>query len=189
MDEQQLNDEEQVRLFDRLFPDRFAGANLMAEIAPKGWSASPLVACFHPSVEQVWREAVAVLRNLDSLVRKGAPPRPEPTLDEIRQTYAATPIDPEREACELVAACVWDIFSDNHDVVYADGRSVDLGSFRGTAGFIADYLNAKLGSNRQNSPRKAQRHGAAFAARATAAMEDSSSPTSVVNPLVAVPSC
>jgi hypothetical protein len=69
-------------------------------------------------------------------------------LEEVRRTYAPTPVAPEREACELVAACVWDIFSNNHDVISADGRRVDLGSFRGTAGFIADYLNAKMDSSR-----------------------------------------
>ena len=147
MDEQRLNEEEQAALFDALFPDGFAGPDVMTEIAPGGWSASPLVACFHPSVEQVWREAVAMHHNVASLVCRGAPPRPVPTLDGIRQSFVPTPVAPEREACELVAACVWDIFSDNHDVISADGRRVDLGSFRGTAGFIADYLNAKLGSS------------------------------------------
>ena len=124
MDEQQLNEQEQVRLFDTLYPNGFAGSDVMSELAPNGWASSPLAACFHPSVEQVWHEAVAMQRNVESLVRKGAPPRPDPTLEEIRRTYATTPIEPEREACELVAACVWDIFSDNHDVISADGRRV-----------------------------------------------------------------
>jgi len=80
-------------------------------------------------------------------IRKDVPPRPEPTLEEIGSTFVATAIDPDREARELVAACVWDVFSDNHEVIFTDGRRVDLGSFRGTAGFIAEYLNAKLGSD------------------------------------------
>ena len=39
----------------------------------------------------------------------------------------------------------WDIFSDNHEVVAADGRLVDIGSFRSASAFLDDYLNAESG--------------------------------------------
>jgi hypothetical protein len=45
----------------------------------------------------------------------------------------------------LVGLCVWDVFSDNHEGVGRAGRLVDLGSFRATGGFLADYLNALIG--------------------------------------------
>ncbi len=51
----------------------------------------------------------------------------------------------EREVRELVGQCLWDIFSDNHDVVGPDGRIVDIGSFRGAGGFIADWMNRQTG--------------------------------------------
>jgi hypothetical protein len=35
------------------------------------------------------------------------------------------------------------VFSDNHEVVGPDGRVLDLGSFRASGGFLADYLNSK----------------------------------------------
>ena len=39
---------------------------------------------------------------------------------------------------------LWDVFSDNHDVVGPGGERYDLGSFRGTGGFLADHLNDRL---------------------------------------------
>ena len=54
MDDEQakrLNDTELKEFFDRLFPHGFAGADVLAEIALEGWEKSPLLACFHPSVE------------------------------------------------------------------------------------------------------------------------------------------
>ncbi|PAP78884.1 hypothetical protein B1759_15695 [Rubrivirga sp. SAORIC476] len=39
---------------------------------------------------------------------------------------------------------LWDVFSDNNDVVGPSGERYDLGSFRGSGGFIADHLNDRL---------------------------------------------
>jgi hypothetical protein len=47
---------------------------------------------------------------------------------------------------ELVGRCLWDVFSDNHDVVAPDGRLLHLGSFRASGGFLADILNRQIGS-------------------------------------------
>lgn len=41
---------------------------------------------------------------------------------------------------------LWDVFSDNNDVVGPSGERYDLGSFRGSGGFIADHLNDRLAS-------------------------------------------
>src|SRR4029453_12193252 len=60
------------------------------------------------------------------------------------KSYRTTPIEPEREVRDLVGMCLWDVFSDNHEVIDAAGRVVDLGSFRGTGGFIADFINREL---------------------------------------------
>ena len=53
-----LTDVELPPLFDRLFPHSFAGADVLAEVAPDAWDRSPLLACFHPSVERVFEESV-----------------------------------------------------------------------------------------------------------------------------------
>ena len=40
----------------------------------------------------------------------------------------------------LIGLCLWDILSDNHDLILPDGRVVHLGSFKGAAGLISDFV-------------------------------------------------
>jgi hypothetical protein len=54
---------------------------------------------------------------------------------------ADDPAENSRNVAELLGRCVWDIFSNEHEVIAPDGRLIDLGSFRGSGEFIADYLN------------------------------------------------
>ncbi len=41
------------------------------------------------------------------------------------------------ECADLLGNCLWDVFSNNHEVFTSGGSLVDLGSFRASAGFIA----------------------------------------------------
>jgi len=139
--EKRLTGRELHALFDRLFTRGFAGTDVLAEIAPEGWERSPLLACFHPSVEQLFKEQVTIHRNLEEWRqlgrrRKGTAavePRPEPTLEDVRREYEPSPVNEKEEVTEVVGLCLWDIFSDNHDVISADGRLSDIGSFRGAS--------------------------------------------------------
>jgi hypothetical protein len=148
-----LTDAELKEFFDRLFPHGFAGMDVLAEIAPEGWEKSPLLACFHPSVEQVFQERVQIHRNIEELIciRRECEPdnselarKPEPTLEEVRADWQDKPVNAREEVIDLVALCLWDVFSNNHDVIAADGRVADIGSFRGAARFLVEYLT---GSN------------------------------------------
>lgn len=56
-------------------------------------------------------------------------------------------MEPDREVRELVARCLWDVFSDNHEVIAANGAVVDIGSFRGAGQFLADLLNQEIGAS------------------------------------------
>jgi hypothetical protein len=145
-----LSEEECHALFGMLFPHGFAAEDVLREIAPAGYEHSPLVAAFHPTVEQVYREVVQIQRNLRELFQKRAPERvqPEPTLQEVARDFRTAPIDTPREVRELVGLCLWDVFSDGHEVVDRTGRVADLGSFRGTGGFLAEVLNRQLGEAR-----------------------------------------
>lgn len=145
---QRYTDAECEAEFARLFPQGFAGRDVLDEIAPKGWEASPLVATFHPSLDQVYDEAVQMHRNMQSWPwhKKDRPPAPEPTREEVAQRYQQKPVDTVREVRELVGECLWDVFSNNHDVIAPDGRIIDIGSFRGAGGFIADCLNREIGT-------------------------------------------
>jgi hypothetical protein len=60
--------------------------------------------------------------------------------------------NPVEECADLLGCCLWDVFSDNHEVVTAEGSLVDLGSFRATAGFITDFRH------RHNDSRESFRH-------------------------------
>jgi hypothetical protein len=86
-------------------------------------------------------------RNLEEwrrlgLRRRGTTPdpRPEPTLEDVRREYEPSPVNEEEEVTELVGLCLWDTFSDNHDVIAADGRVADIGSFRGAGAFLDEHL-------------------------------------------------
>jgi len=144
-----LTDAELKEFFDGLFPHGFAGADVLEEIAPEGWEKSPLLACFHPSVETVFEERVQMHRNIEELIgiRREREPdnlelarKPEPTLEEVRADWQDEPVNVREEVTELVALCLWDVFSNNHDVIAADGRMADIGSFRGAARFLVEYL-------------------------------------------------
>ncbi|HAK93909.1 MAG TPA: hypothetical protein DCM87_02580 [Planctomycetes bacterium] len=145
-----LTDAELEEFFDALFPTGFAGPDVLADIAPESWEKTPLCACFHPSPEQVFEEVRWARRRIEELTRsrrERAPqnpelaPSPEPTLEGIRAEWKDTPVNAAEEVAELVGKCLWDVFSDNHEVITADGRVADIGSFRGAGAFIAEYLS------------------------------------------------
>lgn len=141
-----LSDAECLAAFAQLFPQGFAGPDVLAEIAPERWENSPLTAVFHPSPEQVYEETCRIHRNLDSLgMKRGREPRPEPTLEEVKASFRETPLEPEREIGELVGQCLWDVFSDNHDVLADVGRVIDIGSFRAAGEFLAERRNEQTG--------------------------------------------
>lgn len=144
-----LTDAELKTFFDRLFPHGFAGADVLAEVAPEGWENSPLLACFHPSAEQVFKERLEFHRNMERIAnarwkRKSADlksvPKPEPKLEDVRADWKDEPVNESDEVTELVGQCLWSVFSDNHDVMAADGRIVDIGSFRGASAFLDEYM-------------------------------------------------
>jgi hypothetical protein len=146
--QERMSEAELYALFDRLFPRGFAGPDVLNEIAPEGWECSPLLACFHPSIERVFEEQLMMHRNLEELRhmhrrRDGDVPdasSPEPTLEDVRKEYEPSAVHHDEEVTELVGLCLWDIFSDNHDVIGADGHLADIGSFRGAGAFLDEYL-------------------------------------------------
>ena len=153
-DTNSYTDEELHAEFDRLFPHGFAGQDVFQELAPGGWATSPLLAVFHPSVDQLYEETLVMHRNLARLRRPDdhRVPSPEPTREGIAREYREHPIEPEAEVRELVGECLWDIFSDSHEVVAVeDGRVFDLGSFRYAGGVLADVANGQTGTTQYDT--------------------------------------
>lgn len=99
--EERYTDEKCDSLFVALFPNGLAGEDVLAEIAPEGWSRSTLRFVFHPTLDQAhhW-ESVQLHRNLQSwpLRDKSRPQEPEPTLEEVAAEHQDSPIEIDREA-------------------------------------------------------------------------------------------
>lgn len=156
----ELSDQEAFAFLGNLFPGGLKDAVLIAELCPEGWEKSPLYACYHPAPEVVYREHIAFTRNLRSLFPRKretvagevalTPEEPERTFAEFLAAHPPDDTPPSAEAAihepaELLGLCLWDVFSDNHDVIAADGRIVHLGSFRGSAGMISDFSQGTAG--------------------------------------------
>jgi hypothetical protein len=153
-----LTDDELKVFFNRLFPTGVTAPDVLAEIAPEGWEKSPLLACFHPSAQQVFEEQLQVHRNIEEMVRirrerepdnPELAPRTEPTLEGVRAEWKESPVNTAEEVAELMGQCLWDIFSDNHEVVADDGRVVDIGSFRGASAFLDEYVASASEAGRE----------------------------------------
>src|SRR5687768_13662085 len=149
-DQERMSEVELHALFDRLFPRGFTGQDVLDQIAPHGWQQSPLLACFHPSVERIFEERLLLHRNLERLRRLRRRSNgsvadvssPEPTLEDVRRDYEPSPVQQNDEVTQLVGLCLWDTFSDNHEVIAVDGRLADIGSFRGAGAFIDEHLTS-----------------------------------------------
>jgi hypothetical protein len=142
------SEDELIAVFAKLFPQGFAGADVLRALAPEGWDKSPLLALFHPSPEQRFQEASRMHQNMEEmrLARgsrgKESPAGPPPTLADFVDDPEDA-IAQDEEISRLVGMCLWDIFSDSHDV---------LGSFRASAGFLADRLNEQVKNGQVQGP-------------------------------------
>jgi len=128
-----------TQLLRTLLDDR---AQMRTTLAPQGWRNSPLRRIFHPTAGQQYEQSVRVSANLNSLFGKKKPEaqKPPPSLED----FTEDPPDagnPDDEFTELLGDCLWLVFSNNHTVFDGEGKAFDLGSFRGSGGFIADFLN------------------------------------------------
>ena len=99
-DANSYSDEELHAEFDRLFPQGFAGPDVLQELAPGGWENSPLLAVFHPSVDQFFEETLRFPRNMVNLRTPGddrAPCRPNRRWTSSPRSFQERPIEVEPE--------------------------------------------------------------------------------------------
>ncbi|CAN5149160.1 hypothetical protein BH09GEM1_BH09GEM1_22370 [soil metagenome] len=134
---QQHSEQECSTLLDSFL---LAPANFLDELAPEGWEQSPLLLAFHPTPEQQREEADRLTRNQRSLFPRAVVELP---ADDDAFTPVSSPIEPEAEVVRLLGLILWDVFSNNHSVVDSNGVEFHLGSFRGSAGFIAEELGRR----------------------------------------------
>jgi hypothetical protein len=134
---------------DELFPQGFAGSDVFKEICPEGWANSPWAGAVRREPDEMAKEMSASLRAMENW-KPGDPMPTFPSMDDLSRRMKElaekplpepVPADPVEVVREMVGRCLWDIFSDNHDVTDSEGRRLHLGSHRGSAGFLAQYLN------------------------------------------------
>ncbi len=118
---------------------------LLKKLAPHGWEQSQLFRVFHPTPEEQLQKALdshEILMDLRSKSTKSdEPPSPAPSLEDFLDKPDEVPVKPLDELIDILGHCVWHVFSENHDVVDAEGNAYHLGSWRGSARFIAEFIN------------------------------------------------
>lgn len=110
----------------------------MEVLAPHGWQASNYYQLVHPDVARLYQEALQQYENWRHFLGKNKLP---PTLNEIQAEFRERPCYPSDELTSLLGECIWNIFSNNHTIIGPKGEVFDLGSFRGSARFIAELIN------------------------------------------------
>lgn len=115
---------------------------IMNQLAPSGWENSPFVKVFHPDAEEILEKRLRFHNNVSGLF-KSKKTEIEPTLEGIINELAGKddPVKPYDEFIDIFGSALWCIFSNNHEVVDDKEQVYDIGSFRGSGGFIADFLN------------------------------------------------
>ena len=99
----------------------------------------PLFYVHHPSQQQQLEEERLLRERLGQLLlAEGLEDLPG-TEPEAPTTEEEDVIDPIVECADILVRGLWDIFSDNHRVTTAEGREVDLGSFRLAAAFLTAF--------------------------------------------------
>lgn len=134
-----MSDSECTDLFHYLFD---SPKETMQELATNGWENSPLIKVMHPDAEEVFENRLRTHQNINSLF-KSVKETAEPTLASIQQELAENPkpVKPYDEFIEIFGSALWCIFSNNHEVINQKGAVYDMGSFRGSGRFIADFIN------------------------------------------------
>ncbi len=87
-----------------------------------------------------------LLPDLEAMVCVVAADKPQQTLDNdpggaAPAAPAARSLDADAETVQMLGRALWDVFSNNHRVCDSYGTVYDLGSFRGSASFIAEVIN------------------------------------------------
>jgi len=121
--ENAYNEDELTAEFDCLFPQGFAGGR-DAGTRARGWEKSKLLAVFHPSLDQVYEERRAHSPQPGELRKPMTtrPELPETTREEIAKSFRNRP-SIRRGTPRPRGPCLWDVFSDNHEVFDATGGS------------------------------------------------------------------
>lgn len=116
------------------------------KIAPKGLKKSDLVFFLHPTPEQQYEEHIRIRENINRLTKKSKQEDQEVEINDFKQDDLSD-ISEYDEFLYILGLSVYDIFSNNHEVIGNDKKIYDFGSLRGSGGFIADFFNDNFPDN------------------------------------------
>lgn len=117
---------------------------LLRTVAPEGFSNSQFTLIFHPRPEQQYKEYCRMTENIAGLqkaMKKLEDNKPVLSFEEFMKELQNEPVNEEYEIVSIFGDCLWNIFSNNHTIFNENAESYDLGSWRGSGGFIADVIN------------------------------------------------
>ncbi len=129
-----------IEMLQFLFRD---ADHLYKTIAPEGWVNSPYIHLLHPTPRQQYNETRQMRENINRLNNKSREDIEKLSIDDFEQDDLndITEEDAFEEFIYVFGLAVYDIFSNNHEVIADDGKSYDLGSFRGSGRFLAEFIN------------------------------------------------
>jgi hypothetical protein len=131
-------DSECTEILKYIFNDALS---LYQKLAPTGWISSDFIQFLHPTPKQQLEEHKLTTENINRFLRKEKGKEKDNFDISSFKQDELTGIHEFEEFLYVLGLTVYDIFSNNHDVVGFDKKSFDLGSLRGSGHFIADFLN------------------------------------------------
>lgn len=135
-------DKEGIDILKYVFNDSLC---LFNRIAPNGWINSEFVHFLHPTPEQQFVEHKRMTDKINQLSRKETEKENYKNISEFEQDDIKDIVEYE-EFLYVLGLSVYDIFSNNHEVIAFDNKIYDFGSFRGSGHFIADFFNDNISS-------------------------------------------
>lgn len=141
-DEVNKTDQEGIEILKYIFKD--AEILLFNKIAPNGWKDSEFVHFLHPTPEQQLEQHKIISDNIRQLTKKD-PKEDYKDISEFQQDDLES-IKEYEEFLYILGLAIYDIFSNNHEVLASDNKVYDFGSMRGSGHFIADFFNDNVDS-------------------------------------------
>ncbi|MBS3742682.1 MAG: hypothetical protein KGY74_11230, partial [Candidatus Cloacimonetes bacterium] len=105
-----------------------------------------LVFFLHPTPEQQYEEHIRIRDNINRLSKESKQEDREVKISDFKQDDLSD-ISEYDEFFYILGLSVYDIFSNNHEVIGNDNKIYDFGSLRGSGRFIADFFNDNFSDN------------------------------------------
>lgn len=115
-------------------------------LCPDGIANHPWFAAMEQSDDEKYKDYLESVKNRNAFMAEQKGDEYKEALPLSFEDFLASEYyedeDPDyyKEFVELFSNCIWDVFSGNNAVMYRK-QKIDLGTWRGSAQFIADFVN------------------------------------------------